>query len=80
MVDEVDYKLGFPWPTVGAPPSHSIELLNPGLENDLGGSWRGSTGGTGNGERTLVAGGSTWRFFQGDGRALGAGGVAGDRI
>jgi hypothetical protein len=40
--DEVTYKLGFPWPTVGDPPGNSIELVNPRLDNDLGGSWRPS--------------------------------------
>ena len=30
-VDEVDFDLGFPWPTVGDPPNYSIELINPGL-------------------------------------------------
>ncbi len=65
VVDEVDYRNGFPWPTVGAAPSASIELLNPGLENDLGGSWRASTGEGGNGENILAAGGSSWRFFKG---------------
>jgi hypothetical protein len=46
-VDRVDYQLGFPWPTVGdsvpqgtAGNGHSIQLLNPSLDNDLGGSWR----------------------------------------
>jgi hypothetical protein len=48
-VDEVDYQLGFPWPTVGdAVPDdgyhtgsgHSIQLIYPALDNDLGGSWR----------------------------------------
>jgi len=48
-VDEVDYQLGFPWPTTGdsvpyaKPPTgtgHSIQLINPGMDNDLGGSWR----------------------------------------
>ena len=38
--DEVDYQLGFPWPTVGDSPGHSILLLNSTLDNDLGGSWR----------------------------------------
>ena len=38
--DEVDYQLGFPWPTVGDAPGYSIELIHPSLENDLGGSWR----------------------------------------
>ena len=39
-IDEVDYQLGFPWPTVGEPPGPSLQLVHPSLENDLGGSWR----------------------------------------
>lgn len=46
-VDRVDYQLGFPWPTVGdAVPEtrpgtgHSIQLVNPLLDNNLAGSWR----------------------------------------
>ena len=48
-IDQVDYQLGFPWPTVGdsvpdADPAngtgHSIQLINPYIDNDLGGSWR----------------------------------------
>ncbi|UCG57676.1 MAG: lamin tail domain-containing protein, partial [Phycisphaerales bacterium] len=46
-VDQVDYQLGFPWPTVGdAIPDgaygtgHSIQLTNPYFDNDLSGSWR----------------------------------------
>jgi len=47
-VDQVDYGLGFPWPTVGdavpdvAPggTGHSIQLIHPKLDNNLGGSWR----------------------------------------
>ena len=50
-VDQVDYQLGWPWPTVGDPPSPSMELLNPDLDNDLGGSWRSS----GNIPREIVA-------------------------
>jgi hypothetical protein len=42
VVDEVDYKLGFPWPTVGDPPDPSIELIDPNLDNNLGGNWRSS--------------------------------------
>ena len=41
-LDEVDYGNGFPWPTVGDPPNYSIELINPALDNDLGGHWRRS--------------------------------------
>ncbi len=47
VVDEVDYQLGFPWPTVGdaVPEStpgagSSLQLMNPQCDNDLGGSWR----------------------------------------
>ncbi|MDY0357502.1 MAG: lamin tail domain-containing protein, partial [Sedimentisphaerales bacterium] len=44
IVDEVTYKLGFPWPTVGDTVGlrgrgHSLQLVNPGFDNDLGGSW-----------------------------------------
>jgi hypothetical protein len=45
-IDEVTYGLGFPWPTVGDPPNYSIELINPALDNDLGGHWRRSDGGS----------------------------------
>ena len=38
--DEVNYKLGFPWPTVGDPAGNSIELIHPSLDHNLGGSWR----------------------------------------
>jgi len=47
IVDEVDYQLGFPWPTVGDPVSedlpgtgYSMQLVNPQFDNDLAGSWR----------------------------------------
>jgi len=46
-IDQVDYQLGFPWPTVGdAVPENqpgtgnSIQLVNPFIDNDLAGSWR----------------------------------------
>ena len=46
-IDQVDYQLGFPWPTVGDAisdnqpgTSYSIQLINPMIDNDLGGSWR----------------------------------------
>ncbi|HXJ57731.1 MAG TPA: lamin tail domain-containing protein [Verrucomicrobiae bacterium] len=42
LQDEVEYQLGFPWPTVGDPPGYSIELIHPSLDNNLGGSWRSS--------------------------------------
>jgi hypothetical protein len=45
LVDEVQYGMGFPWPTVGDPPGYSIELIHPSLDNSLAGSWRASTNG-----------------------------------
>jgi len=50
VVDEVDYQLGFPWPTVGDSMSEdlpgtgrSMQLVNPLFDNDLAGSWRSAT-------------------------------------
>ena len=50
QIDQVNYQLGFPWPTVGeAIPfnqpgtGHSIQLVNPSLDNDLAGSWRSAS-------------------------------------
>ncbi len=47
QVDEVDYGLGFPWPTVGdsvpqtvSGHAHSMQLANAYADNDLGASWR----------------------------------------
>ena len=47
VVDEVDYKPGFPWPTVGGATNgpgtgYSIQLVNPALDNSYGGNWRGA--------------------------------------
>jgi len=47
VVDEVEYQLGFPWPTVGDPipedqpgKGHSMQLVNPAFDNNLAGHWR----------------------------------------
>lgn len=45
VIDEVHYGAGFPWPTVGDAltvngTGPSIQLINAGADNDLGGSWR----------------------------------------
>ncbi len=42
--DEVGYDVGFPWPVDSAGDGSSMELIHPSLDNDLGGSWRASTG------------------------------------
>ena len=65
IVDEVDYKAGFPWPVVGSSPGYSIELINPSLENDLGGNWRSSVGTAGGDGSTLITGESSWKLFKG---------------
>ncbi len=54
QIDEVDYGLGFPWPTVGDPPAKSMELVHPGFDNDLGGSWRSSKTGPTPGRKNSV--------------------------
>ena len=65
LVDTVTYKLGFPWPTTGDFGS-SLELINPALDNDLGGSWRSSgLSANPNAGAMLVASGSTWRYRKG---------------
>ncbi len=55
LIDRVDYQVGFPWPTVGETPGPSMQLLNPQLENDLGGSWQGALPTPGTANSVLVA-------------------------
>ena len=43
-VDEVDFEVRFPWPIAAAGDGPSMELLNPGMGNNLGSSWRPSKG------------------------------------
>jgi hypothetical protein len=40
MVDSLSYEVGFPWPVVGDEPGASMQLVNEGLDHNLGGSWR----------------------------------------
>lgn len=42
LVDVVDYKSEFPWPISASSDGASMELIHPSLDNNLGGSWRGS--------------------------------------
>ena len=60
LVDRVDYGLGFPWPTVGDEPGYSMELVNTNLDNQLGGSWRPSTG-----DQLVFDFGAPWQYFKG---------------
>lgn len=63
-VDEVDYQIGFPWPTVGDEPGYSMELINPEFENDIGGNWRSSVGAQGSDNEILGENG-VWSYFEG---------------
>ena len=58
LMDEVDYRPGFPWPANAHGEGSSIELINPSLDNSLGGSWRSS------GATSYVAQATTYIPFQ----------------
>ncbi len=62
--DEVTYGLGFPWPTVGDSPGNSMELINPSLDNNLGGSWRSSQA-IAETRQQIFALNSQWKYFKG---------------
>jgi hypothetical protein len=71
--NQVGFQLGFPWPTVGDLPGYSIELINPSLDNTLGGSWRASirvadTNSSAQAQ-TLITAGSVWRYHKGTNEA-----------
>ena len=66
LIDEVTYKSEFPWPISAGSDGASMELIDPSLDNDTGGSWRGS--GTTNDlpELTYVSPASTgWSYKPG---------------
>src|SRR5207249_5582640 len=66
LEDEVDYQLGFPWPTVGDAPGYSIELVNPAFDNNLGGNWRASVAGNSTQQtQTLISEHASWKYFKG---------------
>src|SRR5205823_3616302 len=61
-IDQVGYGAGFPWPTVGDPvgangTGPSIQLINPGMDNDLGGNWRSAVP-TPGGQNSVFSGNS----------------------
>ena len=66
-VDEVDYGVGFPWPTGPRGSGGSMELMNPALDNDIGGSWRvsGSEVAPPEARTFLPAGSSGWKYRRG---------------
>ena len=69
LQDQVDYNDGFPWPTGTRGGGGSMELINPALDNNLGGSWRtsGTTIDTGPGPNTvyITENDENWRYRKG---------------
>ncbi|MEZ5325570.1 MAG: lamin tail domain-containing protein [Verrucomicrobiales bacterium] len=69
-VDVVEYGLAFPWPTGSAGGGGSMELINPSLDNDLGGSWRYSQPPSPLGALTYITESSlNWSYRPGDSEA-----------
>ncbi|MGK0184670.1 MAG: hypothetical protein ACI9R3_000444 [Verrucomicrobiales bacterium] len=69
-VDQVDYKVGFPWPTLAAGRGGSMELLDASLDNDLGSSWRYSKAPNSLPEQVLLRQNSeNWKYRLGDSEA-----------
>ncbi len=65
LKDTVSYQPGFPWPTSANGAGPSIELMNPALDNDLGGSWRASTAVSNPGTTYVAAAATGWKYFKG---------------
>ncbi len=68
-VDAVDYGIGFPWPSAARGGGASMELINPDLDNDLGGSWRSSQSGFSGPQATYLPAGELWSYRPGSSEA-----------
>ncbi|RYD61334.1 MAG: hypothetical protein EOP83_17270, partial [Verrucomicrobiaceae bacterium] len=69
LKDRVEYGVGFPWPTGPDGAGSSAELIHPGLDNDLGGSWRAS-GSAAVPPVTYIASQATgWKYKKGNAEA-----------
>lgn len=71
LADEVTYGVGFPWPTAAKGTGSSMELIHPGLDNDLGGSWRSSGTPDNPSPQTvfIAANDASWRYRKGTSEA-----------
>jgi hypothetical protein len=67
--DRVQYGVGFPWPTAPDGGGGSAELIHPGLDNDLGGSWRASGSVVGNPVTYIASQATGWRYKKGTAEA-----------
>ena len=60
VVDEVNYGVGFPWPTSANGGGPSMEAIHSALDRSLGGSWRASA--TTADTAIIAKGSSGWRY------------------
>ena len=65
LKDSVNYGVGFPWPTAPDGSGGSAELIHPGLDNDLGGSWRASGASVAPPATYIAAGAMDWKYKKG---------------
>ncbi len=65
VVDSVTYQAGFPWPTAADGAGSSCELVNPALDNDLGGSWRASADKSLSAVTYIPTAATGWKYFKG---------------
>ena len=63
--DSVEYQAGFPWPTAPDGSGPSCELINPALDNDLGGSWRASVDKSLSAVTYIPTAATGWKYFKG---------------
>lgn len=68
IVDKVQYGITSPWPVPPNGDGPSLELVNPELDNDLGGNWRASTA-TSPTASYITARSSGWRYRKGPSEA-----------
>lgn len=70
-VDSVTYGAGFPWPTAARGDGASMELINPGLDNEVGGSWRsaGQSSGAGSPQLYVPPNDVVWQYRKGTNEA-----------
>lgn len=69
LKDTVTYQEGFPWPTAADGAGPSMELINPNLDNDLGGSWRSSASPGSTAVTYIAQSSSGWKFLRGTAEA-----------
>ena len=63
QVDQLDYGFNTPWPVPPNGDGPSLELMNPSLDNDIGGHWRSSTMAAA--ATNYVSAGSSWNYRPG---------------